>query len=97
VDCVIRKNGGDGVQVIEGKVLLRGGTISENNSGVVAVIGAKVTVAKAEEDGLPQTVSKDNGRGDDRHGKYGQRDHRHPAAKVAVVMPPAGPPPPCLA
>jgi len=32
VDCVIRKTGGYGVYVMEGKATLRGGTISENKA-----------------------------------------------------------------
>jgi len=60
VDCVIRKNGWDGVNVFQGKATLRGGTVSENKGyGVRAYNGGMVTVAKAEE-GQPQTVSKDN-------------------------------------
>jgi len=56
---VIRKNG-IGVHVDEGKLILRGGTISENKgNGVSAWVGGKVTVAKAEED-KPQTVCKSN-------------------------------------
>ena len=47
--------------IFGGEVTLRGGIISENKSnGVSARQGARVTVAEAEEDGLPQTVSKDN-------------------------------------
>ena len=65
VVCVIRKNQGHGV-VANGnyslaKLMLRGGTVSENkSSGVLATRGGKVTVAKAEE-GKPQTVSRENG------------------------------------
>jgi len=44
--------------------VLRGGTISENTLGVEAYDGGTITVAQAEEDGLPQTVSKDNARCD---------------------------------
>jgi len=45
------------------KVNLSGGTISANKDlGVYADSGVKVTMA--EEDGLPQTVCKDNGRYD---------------------------------
>jgi len=60
VDCVIHKNRGIGVYVSEAKVMLRGGTVSENKGGVFAQMrGGKVTVAKAEKD-KPQTVSKDS-------------------------------------
>jgi len=46
-------------------VTLRGGTISENERcGVEVWGGAEVTVASAEKDGLPQTVSNDNNRHD---------------------------------
>ena len=59
-DCVVHKNGSNGVQVQTGKVMLRGGTITENKEhGVVAYSGAKITVAKAEE-GKLQTVSNSN-------------------------------------
>jgi len=60
VDCVIRKNGDDGLYVGEGNVMLRGGTITENKSHGVSARGGKVTAAKAEE-GKSQTVSKDYG------------------------------------
>jgi len=54
------KTGNHGVAVMGGKLVLRGGTVSENKGfGVFACSGAVVTVAKAEE-GKPQTVSKDN-------------------------------------
>ena len=57
---MICKNGGDGVGATDGKVVLRGGTITENKGhGVSTIFGGKVTVAKAEE-GKPQTVCKDN-------------------------------------
>jgi len=61
VDCVIRNNEEGGLRVYMGTATLRGGTISENKGfGVAAIVGANVTVAIAEEGGLPQTVSKDN-------------------------------------
>ena len=64
VACVTRKNGDDGLYVRQGKVMLRGCTISDNKAnGVAARGGGKVTVVKAEED-KPQTVSKDNGERD---------------------------------
>ena len=58
VDCVICKDGLLGL-TSQGKIVLRGGTISENGNGVSAGNGSKVTVAKAKED-MPQTVCKDN-------------------------------------
>ena len=66
VDCVIRSNGSAatdaGVCVRQGKVMLRGGTVSKNKMlGARAFDNGKVTVAKADED-QPQTVSKDNER-----------------------------------
>jgi len=61
VDCVVRKNIEYGMYVFQGKCLLRGGVISENTmKGVYAWYDGKVTVAKAEGDGLPQTVCKGN-------------------------------------
>ena len=64
VDCMIRQNGDGGVSVSRGKVVLRGSTSSENHmNGVNAHYAGKVTVAKAEEDGLLRTVCKDNERG----------------------------------
>jgi len=67
VDGVIRKNMGCGLYVGEGKAVLRGGTISDNEGTGAFVTyvttGGKVTVAKAEV-GKPQTVSKDNTLGD---------------------------------
>ena len=68
VDCVISKNGVDCLFVHEGKALLLGGTISENNRDGVFAWGGKVTVATAEED-RPQTVSKDND-GHDWHERF---------------------------
>ena len=60
MDCVIRNNAQNGVHVNHGKAMLRSGRISENQDcGVVALSGAKITVASAEED-KPQTVCKDN-------------------------------------
>ena len=57
VDCVIRRNGGDGLWTYQGKLTLRGGTVRENKGcGVYASLNGKVTVAVAEEDGLPQTI-----------------------------------------
>jgi len=48
VDCVIHKNGDDGLIAGGGsKVTLRGGAISGNKrDGVVACIGGKITVSK---------------------------------------------------
>jgi len=57
---VSRKNGASGVAAREGKVMLQGGTISENaRKGVAARERGKVTVAEATEDKL-KTVCKDN-------------------------------------
>ena len=51
-----------------GRAILLGGTINENQEcGVEAIQGGKVTVAKAEEDSLPQLVCKDNGQLQERH------------------------------
>ena len=71
------KNGYDGLRVGQNflghaqcrpKVVVRGGTISENSRhGVSAIMGGMVTVAKAEEDSLPQLVCKDNGQLQERH------------------------------
>jgi len=65
VDCVMRNNSENGLQVGQGTALLRGGSILGNkHNGVHAWYGGRVTVAEAEEDGLPQTVSEGNERQD---------------------------------
>ena len=65
VDCVSRKNGGDGVRAFITKVMLRGDTICENGEDGVSTDGpAKIRVASAEE-GKAQTVSENNGQNPD--------------------------------
>jgi len=59
VDCVFRKNALDGVIVYEGKVMLRGRMICENERNGAFANHGQLTVAEAEE-GKPQTVSTDN-------------------------------------
>ena len=50
VECLVRNNGHDGLFVHCGEVTLRGGAISGNEQhGVLATVGAAVTVAEPEE------------------------------------------------
>ena len=56
--------GNGGITIESSKLVLRGGSITGNAAaGVVARLGAKITVAKAVE-GKPLTIVKDNTRFD---------------------------------
>ena len=65
-ECVFRKNKARGIYVSSDiSLLLRGGSVTGNGKdAVLAHNGAKITVAKAEKDALPQTISGGNGRHD---------------------------------
>ena len=61
-DCLIHRYKGCGVDVYQGKVMLRAGTSTDNEVGARAVVGAKVTVEAAEN--TLQNACKDNSKCD---------------------------------